>query len=152
MQGRLESPEFFTDFSIDWGEKNGSGPLFRLMFVDHGQRLPYVVWSLCEVYANEIARDDFFVDLKKGKRDPHITELLRLLVAYFTEKPLSEKITDNFEKFVTWPLQGEGKREYFIRFCYRRLGIDNGFDTLVHLDANIRTALKHYEGVIKGTN
>jgi hypothetical protein len=76
---------------------------------------------------------------------------LRLLVADFNKKPLTERITDNFEKFVAWPINGENGREYLIRFRYRRLGLDNGFDTLIHLDMNVRTALKHYESVIKGT-
>ncbi len=149
MQGRTESPEFFTDFSLDWGGKDPDEPLFRLMFVDHGQRLQYVVWSLCEIYANPSARDDFFADLKKGKRDKHITDVLRLLVADFIKRPLTERITDHFEKYVAWPLSGKHHRKYVIRFRYRRLGIDNGFDTLVHLDMNIRTALAHYEQVLK---
>jgi hypothetical protein len=28
-------------------------------------------------------------------------------------------------------------------YTYRRLGIDNGMDTLVHLDNNLETALQH---------
>jgi hypothetical protein len=49
----------------------------------------------------------------------------------------------------TWPLEGAGGRRYTIRFRYRRLGIDNGFDTLVHLDANVRTALDRFDDVMK---
>jgi len=152
LQGRQESPEFFTDFALDWGGRDSGEPLFRLMFVDHGHKLPYVVWSLCEIYANECATDDFFADLKNGQRDRHIQDVLKLLVAYFKNRPLTEKITDNFEKYTAWPLRGEQHREYFIKFRYRRLGLDNGFDTLVHLDQNIQTALKHYEEVVKGAS
>ena len=150
MQGRAESPEFFTDFSIDWGGKNSDEPLFRLMFIDHGHKLPYVVWSLCEIRGNPKARTDFFADLEKGHRDSHIRDLLRTLVEHFKEKPLTERIIDNFEKYVTWPLQGKEGREYFIFYRYRRLGIDTGFDTLVHLDMNVEKALKHYENTTKG--
>jgi len=121
------------------------------MFVDHGQMLPYVVWSLCEIYANESAKDAFFTDLKEGKRDQHIVEVLSLLVADFEEKPLTERISDHFEKFTAWPLAGRENEKYFIRYRYRRLGIDNGFDTLVHLDQNIRTALKHYESMVRNS-
>jgi TIR domain len=147
MQGRSESPNFFTDFSLDWGAKD-DGPLLRLMFVDHGGKLPYVVWSLCEIYCNERATEEFWAHLKEGKRNEHIKSVLELLVADFKTRPLTEKITNNFEKFVAWPLKGTVGKEYFIRFRYRRLGIDNGFDTLVHLDANIEIALQRFDDVM----
>ena len=149
LQGRTESPNFFTDFAIDWGAE-GDGPMFRLMFVDHGNNLPYVVWSLCEIFCNKNAADDFWADMKNGERDQHIRTVLELLVEDFKQNPLTKKISDNFEKFVAWPLDGPGKRRYVIRFRYRRLGIDNGFDTLVHLDANVRTALERFDDVMKG--
>ena len=149
MQGRAESPEFFTDFSIDWGGKDESEPLFRLMFVDHGQKLQYVVWSLCEIYGNEIAIRDFFKDLKNERHDPHILGVLSLLVEHFKAKPLTERITDNFERFVAWQMNGINGRNYVIRYRYRRMGIDNGFDTLVHLDVNVHTAFKHYEQIVR---
>jgi hypothetical protein len=151
LQGRAESPNFFTDFAIDWGPEDSDEPLFRLMFVDHGQKLPYVVWSLCEIYANASARASFFSDIKNGKRDEHIRAVLKILVADFKKRPLTEKITDNFEKYTAWSLKGKKDQDYVVRFRYRRLGIDNGFDTLVHLDQNIQTALKHYEDVVKGS-
>lgn len=150
-QGRVENPNFFTDFALDWGAKDSEGPLFKIMFVDHGVRLDYVVWSHCEIYVNEKAKSDFYDDLAKGEKEKnkHICEVLELLVSDFKKKPLSVTISDHFEKFVAWKLSGKNDREYSIIYSYRRLGIDNGFDTLVHLDVNIGRAFEHYSAVVR---
>jgi hypothetical protein len=149
-QGRIETPDFFTDFSLDWGGKDRGSPLFRMMFVDHGKGLPYVIWSLCEAFGNTAARENFFRDLDAGRLEENIVAFLKLLDDHFKKSPLSELITDNFERYVVWPLKGPDKVSYVMKFSYRRLGIDNGFDTLVHLDKNIQHAFDHYKTVLRG--
>jgi hypothetical protein len=59
-----------------------------------------------------------------------------------------EKIADSTENYVAWRVKGKGKQRFVVRYTYRRIGEDNGMDTLVHLDNNLRRALDRIEEII----
>jgi hypothetical protein len=147
-QGRFEDPDFFTDFSIDWGNKESEGPLFRFMFIDHGKELPYVIWSMCDIFVDDDDKKHFFDDLKGHKDREYVRDLLRLLVDEFKSTPLTVKISDHFEKWSNRVIDANG-RLIALRFNYRRMGTDTGMDVLVHLDVNIGRALDHYEQILR---
>jgi hypothetical protein len=58
-QGRKESPDFFTDWALDWNNPDDEGWSFRWTFVDHGPNLPYVVVSECSAIGDDQANAAF---------------------------------------------------------------------------------------------
>jgi hypothetical protein len=71
-QGRIEKPDFHTDWSLDWGAPDESFQ-FRWSFVDHGQNLPYVIVSVCSVQCNAAAAKAYALAIKEEKRHAFIT-------------------------------------------------------------------------------
>lgn len=51
-QGRIENPEFHTDWGISWGHL-GDRYVLHLRFVDHSEQLPYCVLTEIQIIANE---------------------------------------------------------------------------------------------------
>ncbi len=150
-QGSAESPAFHTDWALDWVQ-DGDGPwILRWTFIDHGNDLPYVVFSQCSVFCNPVA-SAVFGKLQKPEKDSQKTAFLRdvltRIVKGFAKKPLIEKIRDSTERFVMWEVKGKATQTFLVRYNYRRLGTDNGMDTLVYLDNNLRTALEKLNEVI----
>jgi hypothetical protein len=146
-QGRSESPDFFTDWALDWNNPDKAAWCFRWTFVDHGPNLPYVVVSECTAHGDKKANKLFKKALSRKEHMPFIRRVLAEIVKEFNSKPLSGLIDDNHGKYVGWKVRGKGDEEFTMIFTYRRMGIDNGMDTYVHLDNNLRTALKHMDDV-----
>ena len=147
LQGRSEEPEFHTDHALEWIVDNGLY-ILRWTFVSHGEHWPYVLLCHCFVYCNEEASKAFAkVQGNDVRTTKFLRDLLSRIVTDFEKKPLVEKITNFIENFVAWPVKGNGKQLYIVRYSFRRIGEDNGFDTLVHLDDNLRRALEHIDEV-----
>lgn len=147
LQGRVENPEFHTDWAIDWKGTDEGAFEFRWTFIDHGQNLPYVVLSECSVKCNDKAREAYLKALKDDEQLNFIRDVLTLIVADLDKKPLTVIITDVFEKFVAWSVRRPEGEEFLILITYRRLGTDTGMDTVVHLDGSLRRALQQMNEV-----
>jgi hypothetical protein len=145
FQARFEEPEFITDWAVEWMSREGR-EVIRYHFVDHGPS--YVIVSTCTVLCNEYAGEIFKKLRKEGRTAQYIERILGYLEANLESSPLLPPpiISDQFEKFVVWKIK-EGNEEFNIMFTYRRMGQDTGFDTLVHLDNNIRHARKYVKEV-----
>lgn len=144
-QSRTESPEFHTDWSmthISFEDQNG----MEWVFVDHSEKLPYVVMTqvimlpLGDAGAefDELETDDerfrFSAEIVDAFLDT--SEDFRVLLS--TSKP-------DVRGFILGdPDQGGQAR---IQMTVRRMGADNGMDTLVHVDNNLRKAVQHTLGV-----
>lgn len=146
FQGRIDKPEFHTDWSVDWSIDDSRGWHFRWTFVDHGHAWPYVILSECGFYGDEVARKMFAAAHAAGEQDKFFLSVLKPLVAEFETKPLTEIIDDQLERFVSWSLKLQNGT-FDIIYTYRRLGADNGMSTMVHLDNNLKMALEHLEAV-----
>lgn len=147
QQGRIETPKFNTDWAVDW-KTLGSTWVFEWIFVDHGHDWPYVVVSRCGVACDEKA-SKFFSKLKEDKRLSYIRDVFALVVSSVVPKAgLSVLISDAFEKNIFRTIKDDKEQEFQVMIAYRRMGIDNGKDTVVHLDNNLRMALKHMTNVM----
>ncbi len=51
-RGRIESPDFHTDWAFDWGERSGMF-LMQFIFAQHSKKMPYTVVTEIEAIANE---------------------------------------------------------------------------------------------------
>lgn len=149
---RFETPDFHTDYSIDW--KRADDPqteetwIIRLTFVDHSEKFPYVVVSEFKVYEID-GKGAFDKALENDQVMEFSGMLMKDVVNGLDKKPLTEVISDNIMQYVAWRVEPPNMGEYAIVYTFRRLGEDNGMDTVVHLDNNLRMALKHFEATVR---
>lgn len=106
-----------------------------------------MILSQCAVFLNDNATNSFSKALSTGRHGDFIKYVLSSIVDSCEKKPLSERIDDHFEKFVAWVVNGKDDHQFAVMFTYRRMGIDNGMDTIVHLDNNLKLALQHITNV-----
>jgi hypothetical protein len=147
-QGRIEVPEFHTDWAVDWRKLDDGTWLLRWTFVDHGHKWPYVILTNCNILCDEDASAAFQDALRRKEMDEFMVDLLGHVISTFDHNPLAEPITDQFEKFVGWQVN-DGTRSYTVAITYRRLGEDNGMDTVVHIDNNLRNARQQMVDVLR---
>ena len=140
LQGRIEEPNFKTDWSVVWSEEDDRMHV-EWTFIDHGHEWPYVVLTRCHIICDEAASRA----LKEAQVGDRHTELLRdmigRVVAHRHCQNLSETLSSPAEVFTGWkiaPTKGDG--ELGVLITCRRLGLDNGMDTLVHIDPKLRMA------------
>lgn len=148
LQGRTESPRFHTDWAVDWYTMDHT-EVIRWTFVDHGHDWPYVVLSTCTVLCDRVAGEKFKRARAASRENSAIRDILRFIVAQFDENPLSLTISDQFEMGVSRVVRCGSNGTFKIMITTRRMGADNGMDTLVHLDASLSQALEHMEAVVK---
>lgn len=144
--GRIESPNFFTDYSVVWKPKDieysEESWVVRWTFVDHGGAQPYVVISECKIY--EVEGDAYAEAIRSKSIMPFIKRLTDRLYEKFIEKgPVNALIDDNHEQFDAWQFNIDAQHRFLPIYSYRRLGDDNGMDTAVYPDNNLKMACDH---------
>lgn len=146
FQSRFEEPDFVTDWAVDWLTDSDGDEVVKFHFVDHGES--YVIVSTCTVICNETAGKKFKKEREGGSAEKYIQHILQLIEENLATSPLNPPpiIKDQFEQFVAWVVEAVDEM-FFIHFSYRRMGKDTGFDTVVHLDNNIRQARQHMREV-----
>jgi hypothetical protein len=148
FQGRVEQPRFHTDWSVDWRRQDDGGRMMiRWTFIDHGHDWPYVILTVCHVVCDEGASEELNASQRRGEHGTFLRHVLECVVEKFEHDPLKEPIKDQFEKFVAWRVR-DAKYAYNVIITYRRLGIDNGMDTVVHIDNNLKMAVKQMADVM----
>ncbi len=149
---RAESPDFHTDFAVVWKEKSIENSeeswIVRWTFVDHGAKQPYVVISECKIY--EVEGDAYDKMIGTENIMPFIKQLTEKAYAKFVEKgPVNAVIDDNKEQFDAWRFELEKAQKYLAIYSYRRLGDDNGMDTIVYPDNNLKMVVDHLNLTVK---
>lgn len=146
-QGRTDTPEYHIDWamtSVSLNDQNG----VEWTFVDHGEKLPYVVmtqvlmWPMgrCAKNFNKLETDDerFVFSAEFMQSFLEVAEDFRVVLS--SAKP------EVFARLINDDVHG-GKVS--VRVVVRRMGLDNGMDTLVHVDKNLREAVKHTLGATR---
>ncbi|UJW86906.1 toll/interleukin-1 receptor domain-containing protein [Devosia sp. SL43] len=151
---RVESPDFNTDFAIDWRKRpvreNEIPWLFRFTFLDAGPQLPYSVLSECQIFAtNDNQRRNFLVCVADDKVFDFIGGVAKELVAMADAHGLIVKIEDQFEVAIGGEITVPESGKFTVVFNYRRMGTDTGMDTVVYLENNLRMAYRHIEATLK---
>ncbi len=143
QQNRIESPEFHTDYAFDWKEGKESGLwYFEWMFVDHGEKIEFSVVTRCVMASNEVASAKFR-KLSATERQEYIHDALSLLVSEINKEKLKIVLEDAFEKFENRVIEGRNGEGWYVEISSRRLGIDNGMNTLMHIDQMLERALEY---------
>jgi len=149
-QSRIESNEFHTDWSIDWGDFDNV-PVFEWLYVDHGPNVPYSVVTRIRLIVHELE----LRELKEmANSDAHIHYASNCLKKFLEEDKHGEmriKIENENEVHETLPFACPDGRNATIFWGVRRLGEDNGMTTLFSVDNLIRMSVQHSEGVLRGS-
>jgi hypothetical protein len=144
-QGRTETLDFHTDWAmshVSIDNQNG----MEWVFVDHSEKFPYVVMTQVLMFPLGEAAEEFEKldgDDARYQFSAHIMEAVldtseNFQVLLNSEKPDVRGFILGNEK------TGEQAR---IQLSVRRLGADNGMDTLVHVENNLKRAVEHTLGV-----
>lgn len=145
LQGRDEKPNFVTDWAVDWkGGPNGR-MIVQWVFVDHGHEWPYIILCQCLVACNSIASNNLRGFHEAGNVAPFLRKILDVVIKSIGEEGLSRTISDQFESYVSWNADGENGESFEILYTYRRMGVDNGMDTIVYLDHNLKLAMQQMD-------
>jgi hypothetical protein len=144
---RKESPDFLTDFALDWKPKKHRSSeeswILRWTFVDHGNTFGYVVVSECKVYV-EGSAESYEAAVKADRVLHFARDVLAALLEKIGDQRLNGLIEDNMTKTIATDFVGPGQKTYMVTYSYRRIGLDPGMDTVVYLDNNLNMAMDHY--------
>ncbi|MEM1149836.1 MAG: toll/interleukin-1 receptor domain-containing protein [Pseudomonadota bacterium] len=144
-QSRIESPEFHTDWSMTHITFEGQNGM-EWVFVDHSEKLPYVVMTQVIMLPlggaaeefDELETDDERFNFAAVKMDALLETADDLTVLLSTAEP-------NVQGLILGKEDEGGQAK--IQLTVRRMGADNGMDTLVHVENNLRNAVRHTLGV-----
>ncbi|MGI2036268.1 toll/interleukin-1 receptor domain-containing protein [Rhizobium panacihumi] len=149
---RFLQPEHKTDYAFDWRSAPATelhdGWLLRWTFIDHADSMEFSILSECRVYASDEGEEAFFEAATKGREVEFGRDILEAIGAILDQKPLVENIEDSLPKVVVFPVKSKG-HVFVVQYNYRRLGIDQGTDTIVYLDNHIKLALDYMNSVMK---
>lgn len=148
---RREEPNFFTDYSYDWKMKDVKWSeetwVLRFSFVDHGPNLPYVIVSECKIH--QIKGNQFEESIKNGSDQKKIKAMsIALHEKFVKDGDQSAIISDANTQFEGFRFKLSDEEEYLAMYYYRKLGQDNGMDTVVHLGKNLRMVRDHLSRTI----
>lgn len=146
-QGRVDTPEYHIDWSMTHVSLEAQQGV-EWTFVDHGEKLPYVVMTQVLMWPtgrsarafNSLQTDHerFVFSAKCMQYALEEVDAFRVL--------LSSAAPQAFARVVEDKIYGDEVR---IRITVRRMGMDNGMDTLVQVDNNLRQAIKHTLGATR---
>jgi len=139
-QGRIERPEYHTDWGIDWGTIADGRFALRFMFVDHSERFPFCVVSEVQFSCDE--------GLTRRMLDYH-----RRDAAWFVDLVLLTAFVDGVLKDGVGEFVLEDANQKHAKFNFsdrrsgvvfevvvssRRLGVDTGLNTLTDWGLHVR--------------
>jgi len=151
-QARIEQePNYFTDWGMDWGFDDNGLYYLRNIFVDHGQGIPYVVFTEITAFANKTATERYKMHVSNGKewlgRHPII-----LTLGEFAEsnKNLHLVLENSFpQKYEFGIRDSKLGIEFEIRVISRWLGNDTGKDVLIDFGNHLIMVKDHMQKTMK---
>lgn len=145
-QGRIDEPEWHTDWAIDWRKEDGHF-LVRLTLVEQTEEQPYSVLSTVELVANDEATQLYEALEAEGEGERGRRQIVGALAsAIKSGLDLSTQLEDQFEKGYVVEVRDKGTgAHYLARVSTRRMGEDTGRDVIVHLGNQIVQIHQHME-------
>ena len=116
-------------------------------FVDHGHQWPYVILSKCTVVCNSKASINFAKAQANNRADEYMRDVLETIMSKIPADGLIVRIEDAREQTIGNRFERPNGEAFDVHFPYRRLGQDNGFDTVVYLDNDLRITMEHMVAV-----
>jgi len=151
-QSRFEAPKFHTDWSVDWRVYDKSAQI-DFAFVEHGAELPYVVLSRCIIHLLDSVAEKYIEIYKNEKENAKFIEnVLAALISHLSAGGGSLLIQDAHEKSSQLNFALPSGEIVKAIISARRMGDDNGMDTVVRLDDTLKLALTHISDVFSSSS
>jgi len=147
-QSRVEKPEYYIDWAVDWGNTENAS-IVEWLFVQHSYLLPYCTVARITVTFEGERQKDYAERLEKNEHVRFAADFLEYYVEKIKNGDARILITDNREKSENYDVIGSNGNAVKVHVAVRRLGQDNGMDTLVSIDHYIMQALKHTRGATR---
>ena len=147
---RIKEPEFYTDWSIDWGDVNGNFAII-LNYVQLPHKQPYTCLTNIEILASPTATDIYHRLSSEKGHDFAKLNVITVVYEYFDSIPDVRPILANEREIIKkCVIKGESPgEEYSLRVGVRRLGEDTGRDILVHTTSLITETYMHMTEVLR---
>ena len=142
QQSRIENPEFFSDWSVDF--KISDGQLrFDWCFVDHNSTWPYVILTRCMFQCDIELTKRYHVAYSKGLAEVLVGETMREFLQQLSPVDLDVRISDPKEKIRLFQARFSDGGKADVVVGVRRLGEENGMDTLMRCHKAFSDASNH---------
>lgn len=149
QQSRIDRQDFHTDWSVDWGTIQDSTSV-EWLFVDHGEKTPYCVVTRCRlILTNDIAEVLFRDDQQNGQHLLYAGKFMTRFIDDVKDGEFRVTISDATEISETFELTGDSGDTAIFHFSVRRLGADNGMDTLFTVDEILKNAVSHTQSALR---
>jgi hypothetical protein len=149
--GRIDGPEFHSDWSLDWGESGGS-TAFRITIIQEAAEQKFTILSVVSILTDEKGDGNYKQLLTKAGIERANTHIIGLAVAALT-KAHDVRITlaDQFEQTRSYSCTADSGNYQFI-VSSRRLGLDNGRDVIVDIGSELLELVKQMQSVLEGSS
>ena len=140
-QARAETPSYHIDWSMSViSHEDEFGIEWNI--VDHAENLPYVILTQVIFWPAGSTQSYFRQLMTDVRKFVFAAEVMKEVMCYEKEIRLLITSPDPVRKNVTYAKDGE-KGAVNISIIVRRMGLDNGMDTLVDVGRNLHLAIKH---------
>lgn len=158
-QGRTETPDFHIDFATSYGDVDrrdlspfdiANGVIVKFvefMYVEHGEKWPYIVtcqWMVCFKLSPS---DDKNIFRSEKTRQPFIREIVQLIIDNLAKWNVTVLIDSAMPVKELHRIQDRDGRVYEVELTCRRLGEDNGMITAYHAENNIKRTLQYMDSI-----
>ena len=149
-QARAEVPSYHIDWSMSViSHKDEFGIDWNI--VDHGENLPYVILTQVTFWPTGSTQSFFRQLMTDVSKFVFAAEIMKEIMGYKEEIRLLITSPDPVRKNVTYANDGE-KGAVDVSIIVRRMGQDNGMDTLVDVGRNLHLAINHTLQSTRETN
>ena len=142
QQSRLERPEFFSDWSVDFKTYEGRA-VFDWCFVDHNSTWPYVVVTRCMFQGDRELTTRYSAAFASKCAETLVGECMQEFLNENSPEQLDIRISDPIEKIRTFQIVFSAGGSANVIVAVRRLGEDNGMDTVMRCHKAFSDASKH---------
>jgi hypothetical protein len=148
--GRLESPEWHTDWAVDWGIREGLFFL-RLTMVEQAKDHPYTVLSELEARANEIATARYLNFHEENLGWVERLAIIEMIATSMSEGNHQFVIDDQFPQVRSFSVRDQKLGTAFeIKVTARRLGEDTGKGVFFDYGSQIKQISQRLRETLRG--
>jgi hypothetical protein len=138
-QGRIENPEYHTDWGVDWGTLPDERFASRFMFVDHSERIPYCVVTEVQFFCDDGLTRRMLDYERRGAAWFANLLLLTAFIQEVLKEREGEFILDGNQKQARFNfVERRSGFAFEVIVSARRLGADTGLSTLTRWGHHVR--------------
>jgi hypothetical protein len=149
-QGRVERPDFHTDWAVDWGARDGIGWM-RMVLLDHSPLFPYSCYTELRFAFDHPTSNWFVKQLRDDRAELAQIQVMGVLVQKLTEiGDFRILIPDQFVQSRTLECARENPPiSFMVVIDTRRLGEDTGRDVLFDAGNQLTKIYEGWEKIVR---